>query len=127
MANIIFPMNRLKHRSWSNRLRRLLDGQIDKIDDSFKNTHENCALGKWYYSDGQKELGNISEFKEMEDYHKKFHILVHDIVKLKETGKIEEAEESFTQLGEIAEKILFFLDILEKKSEEMETQKAATG
>ena len=125
MANVIFPMNRLKHRTWSNRLRRLLDDQIQELDDSYKNTHKDCDLGKWYYTDGLKEYGNISEFKEIESFHEKFHQLVQDVVKLKEAGDTEKAEATFTELGYISEKVILLLDVLEKKADEIDIQKAA--
>ena len=125
MANIIFPMNRLKHRTWSNRLRRLLDNQIEKVDDTFKNTHKDCDLGKWYYTEGLENYGSVPVFKEMESFHEKFHKLVQDVVNLKESGNQEEAENSFTELGIVSEKVIMLLEQLEKKADEIETQKLA--
>ena len=67
--------------------------------------HYNCALGKWYYSDGIKEFSELSAFKKVDKHHANFHNALYDIVEIIENNKdILKHKELIFRSFKIAEK-----------------------
>lgn len=52
--------------------------------------HDNrCDLGKWIYSDGEKQLGQYIVFSELRAVHKMFHLHASSVVALTKCGQAE--------------------------------------
>jgi len=109
-----FSQARAKHQQWMGRLRDVLGGKISMTAQQ-AGSHTECALGKWLYSNGLKEYGDLGEIHSVEKTHKEFHHLVTHIVDLKHQGNQTQAEEAFSQLGPLSSKIIALLTALEKK------------
>ncbi|MBZ5663317.1 MAG: chemotaxis protein CheW [Acidobacteriia bacterium] len=109
-----FSQARVKHQHWLARLREVLDDKTSMTAQQ-AGSHTECALGKWLYSIGLKNYGNLAEIHLVETTHTEFHGLVAKILSLKDQGNQAEAEQAFRQLGPLSTKIIALLTELEKK------------
>ncbi len=109
-----FSQARVKHQQWLDRLRQVLDGKTSMTAQQ-AGSHTECTLGKWLYSIGLKNYGNLAEMHSVEKTHKEFHALVAKVLGFKEQGNQAEAEQAFSQLGQLSTKIVALLTDLEKK------------
>jgi chemotaxis protein histidine kinase CheA len=109
-----FAVARTKHHEWFDRLRQFLDGQT-VLTVKQAGSHKGCALGKWLYSTGLKEYGDILEMSELEKTHAGFHTLVEQIVSLKTAGHHAQAEQEFRDVKPTSAKIIELLTAVEKK------------
>jgi chemotaxis protein histidine kinase CheA len=114
-----FALVRNKHQQWFDRLRQFLDGKTALTVEQ-AGSHKDCALGKWIYSTGLKEYGDIPEMQELEKTHTGFHALVKNIVTLKTTGHHAQAEQEFGDVKPTSADIVELLTTVEKKVLESE-------
>jgi len=112
-----FAVARSKHQAWFARLRQFLDGKTALTVEE-AGSHKECALGKWLYSTGLKEHGDVAEIVELEKTHAGFHALVRQIVGLAAAGNYAQAEQEFSEVKPTSEKIVELLTAAEKKVQE---------
>ena len=110
--NVDFARVKMAHRSWRLKLRGFLDGRAD-LDPKQLGSHQTCELGKWIYGQGMAAYSDLPAFQELEKEHKLMHALVQQVVELKLAGKIQEAEEGFTRVGNVAEEVVGILGKVE--------------
>jgi len=112
-----FAAARSKHQQWFDRLRRFLDGKATlSVEEA--GSHKDCALGKWLYSTGLKEHGDVGELVELEKTHAGFHALVRQIVELATAGRYVQAEQEFIDVKPTSAKIVELLTAAERKVQE---------
>ena len=121
LETLDFTLARDKHGQWIGRLRQLLDGKTTMTVEQ-AGSHTSCALGKWLYSSGLKEYGDIAEMQALEATHQRFHELVREIVVHSVNGKQNEAQREFGNVEPLSKKIIELLTVVEKKV--LETQNA---
>jgi chemotaxis protein histidine kinase CheA len=109
-----FAAAREKHQRWFDRLHQFLDGNTALTVEQ-AGSHNDCALGKWLYSTGLKEYGDIPEMQELEKTHAGFHALVRNVVTFKAAGHHAQAEQEFANVKPTSEKIVELLIQVEKK------------
>jgi len=110
---INFSAIRFKHLQWKSRLRDFLDGKA-VLTEKQAVSHRDCDLGKWYYSEGMKNFGHIPEMKQLEVAHEDLHRTVKEIVRLKHSGNIAEAEEQYERIGPLSHEIIDLLNEIER-------------
>lgn len=103
------------HLSWKGRIRAYLDG-TGTLSSNQVTSHKDCDLGKWYYTEGLENYGHLAEMKDLEQPHAELHRLIGDIVGLRKSGKLEQAEQLFQKIDPLSEKIITLLDAIEKQS-----------
>jgi two-component system chemotaxis sensor kinase CheA len=108
-----FAVARSKHEQWFTRLREFLDGKAALTVEQ-AGSHKECALGKWLYSAGLHEFGDIPEMQALEKTHAGFHALVKQIVTLKNDGHHARAEQEFMDVKPTSAKIIELLNAAEK-------------
>jgi methyl-accepting chemotaxis protein len=64
---------------WVTRLEEMLAG-LAKISPREVTSHKDCARGKWYYTLGRDQNGNIPEFIAIEKSHIAFHLKIRAVV-----------------------------------------------
>ncbi|MCG6970727.1 MAG: methyl-accepting chemotaxis protein [Gammaproteobacteria bacterium] len=101
------------HKAWKARLRGFLDGR-ESLSLNEAVSHKHCVLGKWYYSEGLQQYGNIRAMQELEQPHAELHKLIRDIIEQKEQGQMQKAEQLYEKVGPLSEKILRLLDAVER-------------
>ncbi len=112
-----FAPARKAHKDWVDKLRAVLDGKTTMTLDQ-AGSHKLCALGKWIYSTGLHNYGDIAEMNALEKAHQEFHSLVRDIVALKLDGAQARAELQFRNVGPFSEQIIALLTLVERKVDE---------
>jgi two-component system chemotaxis sensor kinase CheA len=110
----VFVQARNAHRAWLGRLRQVLDGHL-KMTVEEAGSHHLCALGKWLYSEGLKNYGDIPELRKLEKAHETFHTLVREIVANKLAGHLAKSDEGLQELAGASEKVIDLLAIAEKR------------
>ncbi|MCG8489260.1 MAG: CZB domain-containing protein [Chromatiales bacterium] len=76
-------------------------------------SHHDCVLGKWYYSDGLKQYGDIPEMRAIEKPHHELHELIKKIIEKKEGGHIKEAEALYSKIPPLSATIIGLLEQVE--------------
>ncbi|HHH38004.1 MAG TPA: chemotaxis protein, partial [Sedimenticola sp.] len=100
------------HLAWLGKLRVFLDGGDNlALDEAV--SHHNCALGKWYFGEGMKKYGHLSEMRALEQPHEELHELIRNIIELKNAGRRDEAEAALDKIAPLSEKIVGLLERIE--------------
>ncbi len=103
------------HLNWKTRLRSFLDGKA-VLTEQEAVSHEHCAFGKWYYSEGLKKFGHIQELRDVEAPHAELHRTIKDIVKLMGSGDRAGAEQLYAKVDGISRRIVSLLDQAEARA-----------
>lgn len=112
-SGLDFSAAKSAHLAWKARLRSFLDGKESLTRDEAV-SHHNCALGKWYYSEGLEQYGDISEMQAIEQPHHDLHKLIKEIIISKEKGDDEKSEYLYTKISPISNQIINLLDQVEQ-------------
>ena len=116
-AGAMFEMARAAHRDWLRKLRQVLDGTLAMTVEE-AGSHRMCKLGKWIYSEGEKNYADLAEVTELEKVHEQFHNLVREIVMEKNAGNHAKAEKLLHGLGRLSERVIGLLASAEKRVQE---------
>ncbi|KJJ84039.1 methyl-accepting chemotaxis sensory transducer [Candidatus Omnitrophus magneticus] len=108
---MIFDLAKGDHRVWVNKVAGALRGG-ERLDPSKLSDHHSCRLGNWYYSDGMRSCGHMSNFRILESHHKKLHTLGKEIVNDINRGNKKKAEKDFTELERASHDVMNVLDKL---------------
>ncbi|MEN8177999.1 MAG: methyl-accepting chemotaxis protein [Pseudomonadota bacterium] len=105
---------RSAHLAWKHRLRDFLDGKT-AMDQHDVASHHDCMLGKWIYEFAMDEFGQMLEMQEMEKVHEQMHKRIKDVVTMKNSGRMGEAETTFNQVGPMSDQVVHLLRRVEDK------------
>ncbi|MTJ92322.1 MAG: chemotaxis protein [Desulfovibrio sp.] len=99
------------HLAWRSRLEAVLQGHMflksaEMID------HHQCAFGKWYDGEGQRNWGNNPIFQEIGKLHEQVHALAIRIAALVEQGNKREAQDIMPEFEEVRQTLFDELDNL---------------
>jgi methyl-accepting chemotaxis protein len=111
LLNLDLENIKTSHRNWRLRFKRFVEGK-EKIDDKEFMSHRECTLGRWYYSDGMRNFGDVSEFKELGRKHEEFHKIAREIIEEMKRGNKSEAERKFKILDKMTPEIIELIDRL---------------
>jgi methyl-accepting chemotaxis protein len=103
------------HLNWKTRLRSFLDGKAT-LTEAEAVSHQQCAFGKWYYSEGLKNFGHIQELRDVEEPHAELHRTIKEIVQAMKAGDKAGAEKLYAKVDGISKRIVALLDIAESKA-----------
>jgi chemotaxis protein histidine kinase CheA len=109
-----FASARSKHLLWKSRLQDFLDGK-STLTINEAGSHKDCALGKWLYSSGLQQFGNLPEMKQLESLHQQFHGAVREVISLKTSGNTAGAERELVQVESLSGQIVSLLTGLERQ------------
>lgn len=100
------------HLSWVNRLNDMLGGRNHLTVEEVE-SHEDCMLGKWYYSQGRDLIG-MQQYDNLEDPHIRLHDEVAGVVVSFNQGDIQTAEQGIKLVGTLSNTVVEILDDLER-------------
>jgi hypothetical protein len=81
------------HMLWKVKLEKMIETGQSEVSLGVISADNECAFGKWLYSDEiTEELKNTEIFKSIVDLHKKFHINAGKIAENAINGKKAEAQ-----------------------------------
>jgi len=103
------------HLNWKTRLRSFLDGR-GTLTEAEAVSHQQCAFGKWYYSEGLKDFGHIQELRDIEEPHAELHRTIKEIIKAMTAGDKAAAENDYAKVDGLSLRIVKLLDAVESKA-----------
>jgi len=92
----------------------LLD-DIRSITVEEAGSHQACQLGRWLYGRGLKEYQHVPQMVELERLHKEFHDQVREVVVSKGNHDRAAAEEGYSQVQPLSQRILVLLTEMEQQ------------
>jgi len=110
-----FASARAKHKLWKTRLRAFLDGESSMSEEEAV-SHHDCDLGKWLYSVGLRDHGELPQMQELEKIHAEMHTLIKQVIRAKQEGDTKKAETTFARVERYSDQIIDLLDGLEKET-----------
>jgi len=90
-----------------------LDGEAGLTEDQAV-SHKHCDFGKWYYGVGLSKYGHIQALKDLEAPHEELHTLIREIIRLKNAGDLEAAEEGYRQVDHLSQRIVALIEQVEQ-------------
>jgi len=102
------------HRIFVGKIASCLKGAAP-LDPSKLPDHQNCRLGKWYFSEGKKMCGTLPSFKALDEPHAKIHAMAKDAVAACNAGDKARAEGLYRQLEDVSEEIVSLLDGIKRE------------
>ncbi len=95
--------------------------------EEFYVDHRSCNFGKWYYSDGIKEFGTLSEFIQMSEPHEIVHRYIEETLKLVKSGEaikalVKNRELIKQNLEKVENASLKFFELLDKLIERINAE-----
>lgn len=88
-----------------------------KIPQEELASHQDCALGQWYYTFGAVSYGHLPEFHAIEAPHEKVHQVIDQIADLMDRGDRAQAERLVEQVRSLAKEVAAKLDSLRMAAE----------
>ncbi len=99
------------HLKWVERVEKMVYEGV-MIPRSELVSHQNCALGQWYYTTGKATLGDLPEFQAIEPPHARLHATAAKAVEAMERGEKATAEQLLDEMRAISKEIVAGLDRL---------------
>ncbi|MBF0185398.1 MAG: nitrate- and nitrite sensing domain-containing protein [Magnetococcales bacterium] len=99
------------HLDWLLRLHQIIGGRMTMKPEEVSSGRD-CALGKWYYSEGEQRFGHLPMFVEMGRVHLQVHETARHIVTLMQSGQAEEAINRLHEFDRLREELFRLLDQL---------------
>jgi methyl-accepting chemotaxis protein len=106
---------RTAHLAWKTRLRSFLDGKA-ALSEAEAVSHHDCAFGRWYYGEGSKALGDFDEMRRIEEPHAELHRVIKEVIKHRNAGENQQAEQGLARVGELSEQVVRLLDQIKVKA-----------
>ncbi len=102
------------HIRWRAYAQGLVAG-VPVSDDVAPVQHIDCQFGHWYYGEGQRWLGHLSIFQDIQGPHELLHLVYAQIHRLVEHRRHEEAAWKLEELVGISKTLIEQLDLLEQE------------
>ncbi|MGE6259097.1 methyl-accepting chemotaxis protein [Heyndrickxia sporothermodurans] len=102
------------HLLWKWKVYNMILG-VETIDLNKIISHEECRLGKWYYSDLPASVRNSYTYKQLENPHKAVHHYAKQAIVSYKNNNVSGAQEAFIQLEEASKEVIGLLSNLEKE------------
>lgn len=114
----IFDLAKADHRAFVATLYNAIQGNI-QLDESKITDHRNCRFGKWFFSDGMKQCGNLESFRRIDGPHEKIHSLAKQAMAAAVSGNKAKADMLMNEIEELSVEIA---DLLEKIKEDCKSK-----
>ena len=112
--SIDFSAAKIAHMAWKSKLRAYLDGK-ESMNREHAVSHHDCAFGKWYYSEGLAQYGHIDDLRQIEQPHAELHRVIKDIIAMRESGRMQAAEDEYRKIGPLSQRIVGLLNKIERR------------
>lgn len=96
-----FAHARRTHRQWKGTVSAYVAGMEVAFNKEVAYDHTKCALGKWFYGEGQKYY-HLQEMKDVEKYHAELHACIKRIIEAHELSDIQTEEMEFKNLDQLS-------------------------
>jgi len=103
-----------KHYLFKSKMRAYLDGSTEVAEEVLAD-HTACVLGKWIKDIGKVKYGEFEEIKQLDQVHQRIHEKAQEIIKLKKTGKENQAQAKMYDIDIIGSEIIKQIEVLEER------------
>ncbi len=114
MPAMDFALARFNHQVWKMRLRSFLRGK-EELTEAETSSHTDCDLGRWIYGEGVKQFGAYPEMQRLEKTHADMHAKVKQIVKLKNAGDLQAADQEYEKMKALSDEVVLLLTTVEQQ------------
>ena len=114
MSNVEFTLMKLALQTWRLKVRACLTDD-EEVDPKRLPSYRDCVIGKWIYTTGMAEYGQLRELRELERKHQQMHFMVKQVRDLKRLGRMPEAELEFQKVRDTADEVVALIDSVEKQ------------
>jgi chemotaxis protein histidine kinase CheA len=112
-GNLDFASARNKHLLWKSKLRDFLDGKgVMTVAEA--GSYKDCALGKWLYTSGLAEFGDMPDMRRLEVLHQAFHKAVREVISSQAAGDTARSEQELARVEPLSGQIVVLLTDLEQ-------------
>ena len=80
------------HQQWLNQVLSMLDGEATSLSANGEQNYLGSRFGAWYQRLGDPHYGHITGFHEMDLLHRRIHKLGAELIRLCQSGDIEQAK-----------------------------------
>jgi diguanylate cyclase (GGDEF)-like protein/PAS domain S-box-containing protein len=101
------------HSHWIERVLRFLKDEDEEVTLPIL-YHQQCRFGRWYAGMGQKLYSELQEFQVLGPIHENIHNMVLDMVRLKQSGKVEAARNRIPELIAARDELLGYVEQLQE-------------
>jgi chemotaxis protein histidine kinase CheA len=109
-----FALAHSDHLLWKSKLREFPDGK-GTMTVAQAGSYKDCALGKWLYSSGLEDFGDVPGMQQLENLHQRFHEAVREVISLKASGDTACSERELARVESLSEQIVSLLTVLEQQ------------
>jgi methyl-accepting chemotaxis protein len=99
------------HLAWRSRLEAIIGGFSAMRPEEVADHHQ-CAFGKWFDTEGARNLGMIPAFREVGGHHERIHALARQVVQLMADNRAQEAQNLMREFEAVREQLFAALDRL---------------
>ena len=111
-ADAFIQTVKMDHVVWKLDVYQVMLGMSDKTVDDFSN-HQNCRLGKWYFTGGGAEkYANYSAFKQLDAPHAQVHDYGLSALKAMQAGDMEQTVKDLTVMENASVEVVNLLTSL---------------
>lgn len=112
-AQLLAMIRRAKssHIKWRAYAQGIVAG-VNVKEDQVPVRHTDCQFGKWFFGEGQRLLGHLEVFQNIDGPHEMLHSVYEQIFALMQEGKTDAAREKLDQLVEISKTLLEEIELL---------------
>ncbi len=96
-----FAHARRTPRQWKGTVSAYVAGMEVAFNKEVAYDHTKCALGKWFYGEGQ-QFYHLQEMKDVEKYHAELHACIKRIIEAHELSDIQTEEIEFKNLDRLS-------------------------
>ncbi|MBI9045414.1 MAG: CZB domain-containing protein [Anaerolineaceae bacterium] len=101
------------HQRWVDRAEQLMAGTAN-IQEEEVPSQNSCILGRWYFSSGMNDFGNLKEYQAVDKPHKLFHQALKKLVSAHNNGDSNQMEAYFLELTGLSKEIMMRLNKFEQ-------------
>jgi len=116
MEELDFQNAGIVHLVWKKKIRALLDGRA-AITEVKHVSHKECELGRWLYSSGLKQYGQLKEMRQLEGLHIEIHNICNRILGMIKEERKGAAEVEYKKLDTKSKDMIKILTLLSVQGE----------
>jgi diguanylate cyclase (GGDEF)-like protein/PAS domain S-box-containing protein len=102
------------HLGWVKNVMLAVEHDHLTLNESVLTNHHQCDFGRWCYGHGHEQYGHLAEFAAIEPVHIKVHQIGTEIIRLRDSGNLEQARELCGELLGLKSQILISMNELQR-------------
>jgi diguanylate cyclase (GGDEF)-like protein/PAS domain S-box-containing protein len=102
------------HESWIRQVLLAVEGMPLTLSTMEILDQHNCRFGHWYDGPGRERYGHLPEFERISEVHTQVHQVGPAMLRLHESGNVEQARQLSETLLDLKQEILVRLDALQE-------------